>query len=235
MKKVLLYQLLLLISYAAAGQDVYVKAEYPAVVNAGEQFTVMWTVNSGGGEFSAPSFSGFYKLMGPQTSYSSSTQIINGKMSNQTSYSYVYYLQAVKEGVYVLAPATFTLKNKTYASDSMHIEVLSSSAQKQNAASGSNASADGAEVESSGNDLFINLAVSRRDIYLGEPIFATVKIYSRVNIAGVNEINYPSFNSFLKSDIDTPPLTSLRQENVNGTIYGSGVVQQFLLYPQVTG
>jgi hypothetical protein len=235
MKKVLLYQLLLLLSYAAAGQDVYVKAEYPAVVNAGEQFTVMWTVNSGGGEFSAPSFSGFYKLMGPQTSYSSSTQIINGKMSNQTSYSYVYYLQAVKEGVYVLAPATFTLKNKTYASDSMHIEVLSSSAQKQNAASGSNASADGAEVESSGNDLFINLAVSRRDIYLGEPIFATVKIYSRVNIAGVNEINYPSFNSFLKSDIDTPPLTSLRQENVNGTIYGSGVVQQFLLYPQVTG
>ena len=100
------------------------KVEYPSVVTAGQQFNVIWTVNSGGGEFSAPSFNGFYKLMGPQTSYSSSTQIINGKMSHQTSYTYVYYLQAVKEGKFVISPAIFTLKNKTYASDSMHIEVV---------------------------------------------------------------------------------------------------------------
>jgi hypothetical protein len=86
-----------------------------------------------------------------------------------------------------------------------------------------------------GKDLFINLSVNRKEIFLGEPIVATVKIYSRVNISGINEIKYPSFNSLLRSDIETPPLTSLRQENVNGKIYGSGVIQQFLLYPQVTG
>jgi hypothetical protein len=235
MKKALLYQLIYLISYTVSGQDVYVKAEYPAVVNAGDQFTVMWTVNAGGGEFSAPSFNGFYKLMGPQTSYSSSTQIINGKMSNQTSYSYVYYLQAVKEGKFVISPAVFTLKNKTYSSDSIHIEVVGGTSQKQNVTNGSNSLANDTEVESSGKDLFLNLSVNRRDVFLGEPIVATVKIYSRVNIAGINEIKYPSFNSFLRSDIETPPLTSLRQENVNGTIYGTGVIQQFLLYPQVTG
>jgi hypothetical protein len=235
MKKALLYQLIFFISYTVSAQDVYVKAEYPAVVNAGEQFTVMWTVNSGGGEFTAPSFNGLYKLMGPQTSYSSSTQIINGKMSNETSYSYVYYLQAVKEGKYVIAPATFTLKGKTYSSDSMHIEVIGATAQKQNVRSGNNNSPDNEEVESAGRTLFINLSVNRKDVYLGEPIVATIKIYSRANIAGINEIKYPSFNSFLKSDIQTPPLTSLRQENINGTIYGSGVIQQFLLYPQVTG
>ena len=235
MKKVLLYTLIILFSHSVSGQDIFVKAEYPSAVNNGEQFTVMWTVNSGGGEFSAPSFSGFYKVMGPQTSYSSSTQIINGKMSNSTSYSYVYYLQAVKEGKYAIAPATFTLKNKTYSSDSIHIEALGGTFQKQNAATGSNNPVNDSDVESSGNDLFINLSVDHREVYLGEPIVATVKIYSRVNIAGINEINYPSFNSFLKSDINTPPLTSLRQENINGTIYGSGVVQQFLLYPQVTG
>jgi hypothetical protein len=235
MKKALLYQLIFLISYTVSAQDVYVKAEYPTVVNAGDQFTVMWTVNAGGGEFSAPSFNGFYKLMGPQTSYSSSTQIINGKMSNETSYSYVYYLQAVKEGKFIISPAVFTLKNKTYSSDSIHIEVVGGVSQKQKVTSGSNNSTDATEVESSGKDLFINLSVNRREIFLGEPIVATVKIYSRVNIAGINEIKYPSFNSFLRSDIETPPLTSLRQENVNGTIYGSGVIQQFLLYPQVTG
>ena len=235
MKRTLLYFLIFLLSHSVSGQDVYIKGESPSVVNTGDQFTVMWTVNSGGGEFSAPAFNGFYKLMGPQTSYSSSTQIINGKMSTQTSYSYVYYLQAVKEGKYVIAPAVFTLKNKTYSSDSLRIEVVGSTSQKQNSQQANTNSETASEVEANGKDLFINLFVNRKEIYLGEPVVATVKIYSRVNIAGINEIKFPSFNSFLKSDIDTPPLTSLRQENVNGTIYGSGVIQQFLLYPQVTG
>jgi len=235
MKKELLYLLIFFVTHSVSGQDVFIKAESPSVVNAGDQFTVMWTVNSGGGEFSAPAFNGFYKLMGPQTSYSSSTQIINGKMSNQTSYSYVYYLQAVKEGRYVIAPANFTLKNKTYSSDSLHIEVVGSTSQKQGAQQGNINSENDPEVQPAGKDLFINLSVNRREIFLGEPVVATVKIYSRVNIAGINEIKYPAFNSFLKSDIETPPLTSLRQENVNGTIYGSGIIQQFLLYPQVTG
>jgi len=235
MKKELLYLLIFFVTHSVSGQDVFIKAESPSVVNTGDQFTVMWTVNSGGGEFSAPAFNGFYKLMGPQTSYSSSTQIINGKMSNQTSYSYVYYLQAVKEGRYVIAPANFTLKNKTYSSDSLHIEVVGSTSQKQGAQQGNINSENDPEVQPAGKDLFINLSVNRREIFLGEPVVATVKIYSRVNIAGINEIKYPAFNSFLKSDIETPPLTSLRQENVNGTIYGSGIIQQFLLYPQVTG
>ena len=174
--------------------------------------------------------------MGPQTSYSSSTQIINGKMSNQTSYSYVYYLQAVKEGKYVISPATFTLKNKTYASDSMHIEVAGNSSRKQNVPAGANATGnESAGVESSGGDIFVNLSLNRKEVYLGEHIVATVKIYTRVNISGINEIKFPPFNGFLKSDLVTPPLTSLQQENVNGTVYGTGVIQQFLLYPQITG
>ena len=126
MKKVLLYQIFLLMSLSLKAQDVVVKAEYPAQVTAGQQFSVMWTVNAGGGEFTAPLFTGFFKLMGPQTSYSSNTQIINGKMSNETTYSYVYYLQAVKEGKFVIAPAVFKLKNKEYRSDSMNIEVVGS-------------------------------------------------------------------------------------------------------------
>jgi hypothetical protein len=235
MKKLLLYLLYFALSHSASGQDVIIKAEGPSVVNAGDQFTVMWTVNAGGGEFSAPSFNGFYKLMGPQTSYSSNTQIINGKMSNQTSYSYVYYLQAVNEGKFVIAPANFTLKNKTYSSDSLNIEVIGGTSQKQGRTQGNTDTGIDSEVEPSGRSLFINLSVNRKEVFIGEPVVATVKIYSRVNIAGINEIKYPSFNSFLKSDIETPPLTSLRQENVNGTIYGSGVIQQFLLYPQVTG
>jgi hypothetical protein len=235
MKKVLLYQVLIFISFALTGQDVTIKVEYPSVVTTGQQFNLSWTVNSGGGEFSAPSFNGFYKLMGPQTSYSSSTQIINGKMSHETTYTYVYFLQAVKAGKYVIAPAVFTLKNKTYASDSLYIEVVGNQAQNQNSGSAGRSAAENSGVESSGNDIFVNLSLDRKEVYLGEHIVATVKIFTRVNLSGINEIKFPSFEGFLKSEIATPPLTSLKQENVNGTVYGTGVVQYFLLYPQITG
>ncbi len=235
MKKCLLFHIIFLIAFTAESQDVNITADYPEVVREGQQFNITWSVNTGGGEFSAPSFEGFYKLMGPQTSYSSSTQIINGKMSNQTSYSYAYYLQAVKVGKFVIPPATFRLKKNTYTSDSLYIEVISDSSQPQNAASGNTATDDNASVGGGDEDVFVNLSLNRNEIYLGEHVVATVKIFTKVNLSGINEIKYPSFEGFLKSDIATPPLTSLRQENINGTIYGTGIVQSFLLYPQITG
>ena len=218
----------------AEGQELSVSADYPEVVQAGEQFMVSWTINSGGGDFSEPSFTGFYKLVGPQTSYSSSTQIINGKITTRTTYTYVYYLQALKEGKYVIPPAAVSIKNKTYYSDSLRIEVIGTNPTHQNANSPGR-SGNQEQVEETSDDIFVNLSIDKRNVFIGEPIGVTVKIYTRVDITGINEIKYPRFEGFLKTDLDTPPLTSLQRENVNGTIYGTGIVQQFLLYPQFPG
>ncbi len=234
-KKIILFYLTLILPIVVVAQDISVRAEFPEVVRVGQQFSVSWTVNSGGGEFSAPSFDGFYKLMGPQTSYSSSTQIINGKISRETSYTYVYYLQAIKEGKFVISPATFTLKNKTFSSDSLHVEVIGSNSVQQNVATGTGKQTNNDQVNTTGDDIFLNLSLDRKEVFLGEHIVATVKIYTRVDLSGINEIKFPTFEGFMKTDLNTPPLNSLQRENVNGTIYGTGVVQQFLLYPQVSG
>jgi len=87
----------------------------------------------------------------------------------------------------------------------------------------------------SGDDIFIRLLLDKKEVFQGEHIVATVKIYSRLDISGINEIKFPGFEGFLKTDLETPPLTSLIRENINGTIYGTGVVQRFLLYPQISG
>lgn len=232
MKKILIYHLLLFLAATLYSQDIKVEAEYPSVVEAGQQFSVSWTVNTRGGQFSAPSFEGFYKLMGPQTSYSSSTQIINGKVSQKTTYSHLYYLQALEEGSFVIPPASFTFRNKTYYSDSLRIEVVGTVANRQNVQA---AGEEDTRIETANKDLFLDLSVNRREVYIGEHITATIKIYTRVDLSGINEIKYPPFTGFLKTDIETPALTSLKQENIKGTIYGTGVIQQFLLFPQVTG
>jgi hypothetical protein len=234
MKNFLIYLIVALLTLSAEAQDVVLKVEYPAVVTEGQQFNVAWTVNAGGGEFSAPSFNGFYKIMGPQQSSSSFTQYINGKMTREVSFTYVYFLQSVKVGKYVIAPALFKLKNKEYRSDSMHIEVVANASQVQNNPPDNKISGD-QKLNAEGGEIFINLSLSRKEVYVGEHLVAAVKLYTRVNLAGINEIKYPSFNGFLKTDLETPPLKNLTQENVNGTVYGSGLIQQFLLYPQVPG
>jgi hypothetical protein len=233
-KYIILTMIALLLNLFAKGQEISVVADYPEVVRAGEQFSVSWTINSGGGEFSEPSFAGFYKLMGPQTSYSSSTQIINGKISRETSYTYVYYIQALKEGNFVIPPAAITVKNKIYYSDSLRIKVVGGSQVQKNVQGAVRNTTDD-QVEVTGDDIFVNLTLDKRDAFIGENIGVTVKLYTRVDVSGINEIKYPGFVGFLKTDLETPPLTSLQRESINGIIYGTGVVQRFLLYPQIAG
>jgi hypothetical protein len=230
-----LYILALFLTQSLTGQDISVKADYPRVVNLGETFSIFFTINSGGGEFSGPSFDGFYKLMGPQMSYSSSSQNINGKISQQTSYSYMYYFQATNPGKYVVAPGTFRYKNKDYKSDSIFIEVVKNQAGKQVNSNNTTGTEPSGQVNGEGSDLFIRLNVSRNEVFVGEHLIAYVKLYTRVNLGGLNEIKFPAFNGFLRENLDTPPLRSLQEENINGVVYGTGLIQQFLLYPQTTG
>jgi hypothetical protein len=234
-KYIILCFLFILVPFFTNGQDISVKADYPEVVRAGQQFSVSWTINTGDGDFVAPPFTGFYKLMGPQTSYSSSTQIINGKISRETTYAYVFYLQAIKEGKYVIPPALVTVRSKTYSSDSLRIEVISDGGSQQSANAGNGKSNANEQIEEPGEDIFLNLSVDKKEVYIGEHVVATIKIYTKVDLSGISEIKYPGFEGFLKTDLNTPPLTSLKRENINGSIYGTGIVQQFLLYPQISG
>ena len=239
MKRIIFIMSILAISVASLiAQDIVLEAEYPSVVQSGQQFTVTWTVNANNGDFTAPSLDGFYRLMGPSTSYSSSTQIINGKVTRNITNSFTYVLQAMDPGNYTIPGATYTIKNDVYRSDPLTIEVVAgNTAPPRGQTNTNNSQQNPATTRSntSGSQVFLDFIVNKREVYVGEPILATAKIYTRVNLSGISDVKFPSFSGFMKTDLDTPPLNNLVEENVNGTVYGAGVLQQFLLYPQITG
>ncbi len=240
MKRIAIISLLLIVNLMLSGQDIVVTAEAPSVVSVGEQFRVTYTVNSRGGNLVAPEFTDLYKLMGPQTSFSQSTSIVNGKVSQEIKNSFTYYLQATKEGRFTIEPAVYQEKKKEYKSRPITVEVIAGDIPEKSE-NGVNQEADQNNVTSaqnnriSGSDLYVRLLVNRSKVTMGEYIVATLKIYSRVNISGLQEVNYPDFNGFLKTDLETTPLRSLERENVNGQIYNTGVLQRFLIYPQKSG
>lgn len=217
----------------AVGQEVTVSVDIPKVVAVGEQFRVVWTVNKRGGEFSAPAFNDFYLLSGPQTSFSSSTSIINGKVTSEVKNSFTYYLQATRQGSFTLGSAIYSEGKKEYKSEPVVIDVVES---KDVAAARKSTTGEAAVKNSEpGEEMFLRLLIDRSTVYMGEHIVATLKIYSKTNISGIRDYKIPDFNGFLKEDLETPQVTSLASENVNGEIYGSAVLQRYLLFPQRAG
>lgn len=234
MRLLMLWAMTVACTLFTSAQEIRVKASAPEVVAVGQQFRLVYEINTREGKFVPPPLDDFEVLMGPSTSYSQSTQIINGKISSQVSYTYTYILAAMKEGEYTLPPATLQLKKKTVQSDPLKITVVASGQQNQAAPAQPGQPSTQTPVNKN-KDLFVRLLVNKKEVYLGEPVAVTLKIYSRVNLTGIEEVKLPGLDGFLKQDIPTPQLKALQREYIDGELYGTGVMARYLLFPQKTG
>jgi hypothetical protein len=212
-------------------QKVTFTASSQNVVAVGEQFRLNYKLNNRGSNFQAPNLKGFRVLAGPNASNSSSISIVNGQMTKEISTTYSYVLQAVKEGKYKITPAKITVNDKTYNSNTLKIEVVKGGAKaNQNTGNSQNNQAGVSE-----KDLFIKISPNKRKVFLGEPIALTLKVYTRVDLADLQNAEFPEYKGFYSQDIKTPDNITLQRENINGVIYNTALLDKVLLYPQRTG
>ncbi len=228
---------LLLASWAFSfAQDVEFSVSAPNVVSVGEQFRVVFKLNARPQEMNPPAFDKFYILAGPSTSTSSSIQIVNGQMTQTYEFSYTYILEAVEEGQFTICSATARVSNKEYKTNPVEIEVVKGTTRQSapSRAQQGEPAQPSSEQESSEN-IFVDIEFDRQTAYRGQPILATLSIYTRTNIAGFEEFKFPAFDGFWNQDVETPNNISFQRVNVNGRIYNMGVLKKYLLFPQRTG
>lgn len=222
-------------------QEVKFTAQATNIIEVGEQFRLIFSVNTKGTDLKMPPLTDFNVLSGPSTSSSTSMQVINGQMSQSSSYSYTYILQGIKTGKYTIAPATITVNGKQYKSNSLSIEVVKGSGANtggsvqagMNQTNKGTANTNNADVK--GEDLFVRVNVDKTSVYQGEPLMATIKVYTKVNLAGFENMKFPAFKGFFSQDMETPANVSLQRENLNGQIYNVGLLKRVVLYPQKSG
>ncbi|UCH13535.1 MAG: protein BatD [Bacteroidales bacterium] len=210
----------------------------PRVLRTGEQFQLVYEINTSASELEVPEFKDFQLLGGPSTGSSSSIQFQNGKTTRTVKYTYTYYLLAIKEGTFTIPSASAKIKRDTYKSNSVQIEVVKDRSGTQTTApSGQPAEKSGAGADTpSGENLFIRLHVNKTSAYVGEQIIAWIKIYSKVNLSQVDpNFKGPDFKGFYQQPVEIQALRSLERENVNGEIYGTGILRKVVLFPQRTG
>lgn len=234
MKKIVSLFITLLIAISAFSQ-VNFTATAKKVVATGERFRLTYTVNAKGSNFKAPAINGASVLSGPNQSSSSSVQIINGQVSQEVNNSYSYILVANEEGKINIPAAVINVDGKQYKSNTLTIEVVKSSAQASQKNTQSSNSNQTQSASVSDDDLFVKVTLNKTNVYVGEPVVATLKVYTRAKLSNFKDYKFPSFSGFYTAILEEPDRISLERENINGQIYETGLFRKILLYPQKSG
>lgn len=212
-------------------------ASAPATVQAGQQFQYTIQGNEQG-QIQLPAMSDFDLLAGPFTSYSSSTQWVNGKMKAETVASYTYVLRGRTAGEFVIPPSKVKIRKDLHETNEVKVTVTASTTDPVNNSTPASAvnTPSSQNISAEGNDdqpVFLRVIPSRTSMYVGEQFVAELKVYTKVNTrpsGGQKEVPY---EGFYKHTLD-PDQTSSR-EVINGEQHVTQVLQRHILIPQKAG
>lgn len=237
MKKLFLAIFIGMQALVAAAQTT-MRVDVPNVVAADEQFNVTFIIegdeNPAG--FSWSQGDDFQLIWGPQQGRSTSVQIINGKRTKSSQFTYTYILMPKKTGKFTIPAATADFKGgKTISSGTAEIEVVANGGTSSSGGGNAGSPSVASNGTISDDDLFMRFTFSRSDVVVGEPIVATLKLYQRVNIAGFEDARFPAFNGFWSQEVEAPTNIEFQRENVDGNIYNSAVLRKYVLIPQQEG
>lgn len=235
MRKKSLYLLIVLLLASGGSvwsQKIKFTTSAPKKIGTGQRFKLTYTLNADGSGFEINNLSGFNVLSGPSRYSNSSISIVNGRSTQSLSTTWTYVLQPKKVGKFTLPSASITASDgKKYSSNTVAIEVVKGNAPAANQKGGQG----GNKPKIKGDDLFVRLNVSGKNLYRGEHLIATVKLYTRIDLSGINESKFPAYNGFWTEDYYTADRLNFKREQVNGKPYNVATIKRSVLIPQRSG
>jgi BatD DUF11 like domain len=224
---------------------ILVKAQKPftsivpqSAVVAGEAFQVQYVVEDGSkaSNFNAPVFQGFRVVSGPNV-YSGTTT--NGNTLRQSK-NFVITLVALKPGRFIIPGAVIKIDGKQVKSNSSFIEVLSNEVALKRFDKETMGNSDyflrpGENVQDKiRKNLFLKVLVDKRSCFVGEPVLATFKLYSRLESKS-DIIKNPGFYGFTVYDMVNLADNQVATERVNGKPFDVHIIRKVQLYPLQAG
>lgn len=220
-------------------------------VPVNQNFQVTFTVENGNAKsLTPPSFADFQVLNGPSTSQNMT--IINGSVSQSVSYSYI--LRPKKEGSFKIGKASANIEGVNVESNEVSISVTGPVQQQaqqqrrdpfsdpffgddpfeQQAQQQPQMSNEDIQKEIKDN-VFVRIVTDKNNVFIGEPVTATIKLYFRLGIGSVGMNKSPSFDGFWSQEVQMPKQPKQKVETINGQQFYEADIQQYNLYPQRAG
>ncbi len=204
----------------AQNQNIFYANASSLDVVEGTSFKIDFTMNNiKGTNFRPPSLKDFQVVSGP--SQNSNYSNLNGKVSQQLIFSYI--LAPKKPGKYTIQGATCTYNGKQIKTQALEITVKKRDSKSLKALG-----------LPSDEDIFVRIELSKDTAYMGEKVELAYKLYTRKSVQNYDiksESDYDGF--FVRSERGNKQRSV--QEEVDGKIYNTQVLEKRLLYPQQTG
>lgn len=233
-----LYRLLvagfLLLSFSATAQVKLSIIPSKTVVQQNESFQLQFVIEGASqvDDFIPPAFRNFEQMSGFEqtTGYT----WVNGALSEYMTYSIM--LRPKIKGRLPIASAIVKAKGKTYTSSPISIFVKEAIASKQVEEErpdyylmpGENVK------EKISKNLFIKAAVDKHNCYVGEPVLATFKLFTRLDSES-KVVKRPSLNGFSVVDMEEPEAGFFSKEMYNGKMYNCYLIRKVQLFPLQSG
>jgi len=203
-------------------------------------------------QITPPVFKNFVVISGPNQE--SGMTMVNGNVKQYISLNYI--LKPKSSGNFTIAPAMAKADGKEIKSNAVAVQV--SNTLSSNNSGGNNFNSPFAGInpfedapaenqftdnilkkgenaaEKVSRNMFVKLELDKTSCYVGEPIIATYKLYTRLKSES-NLVKNPSFNGFSVIDLQQPDNVSYKKEKVNGREYNVYIIRRAQLYPLQTG
>ena len=235
MRKIVVFAAVCISALSALGQT-KMTVEAPRVVTVGTPFNMVFSVNALASlsDFSPPLLDAFIVRAGPSLYTSQGINIVNGKQTSSVSTRYTFTVEAKQEGAITIGSGSVVVEGKTIKNEPVTIEAIKGEAPPQGGSTVPNE-----RTQSTGGvsdqDLFMRLELNKTNVVRGEPITASLKLYTNVQIEGFSDWRFPTFNGFWSQETEAPQSVNFIEENVGGRIYHVALLRRYVLLPQQTG
>lgn len=217
------------------------KVQAPSQVSANQQyFQVRYTIQSDdASNFREPATSDFELLAAPGVSTYSNTINVNGRVSSSSSTTYTLTYRAKKKGQFTLPAASVQVGGKTIRSRGVSITVDGTPSSAPSAGGGASApQPSGGQTAGSfsDKDLYVRASLDRTTVYEQEAVLLTYKFFAAPHV-GLNNISLaekPDFKGIVSQEIPIREIQPTR-EQIGGRTMITGVMQQYLLFPNQAG
>ena len=185
-------------------------------------------------EFTPPSFRNFELLSG--IDQTNGWTWVNGSLTEYTSYTVL--LRAKLKGKIPIASAIVKAKGKVFTSAPFVIFVTDAGSGTTSAIEeekpdyyllpGENAK------DKIAKNLFVRATIDKRTCYVGEPVLATFKLFTRLDSES-KVTKRPSLNGFSVIDVEEPEAGIFSKEIVNGRLFNCYLIRKVQLFPLQAG
>ena len=252
-QKIFLF-IFLLAGYATKAQVKFTASVSPAEIGKDEYTQLKLMVENAAEvqQIIPPNLKNFIIVSGPNQE--SGMTMINGAVKKYIALNFVLKPKAV--GNFIIAGALAKADGVDFKSNSVGIKVTAKSSGNNAGSNALNSPFSGMDPfaepppRSSYNDyilrrgenpmekikknMFVRAQVDKASCYVGEPIVATFKLYTRLKSES-NMIKNPSFNGFSVIDLQQPNDMSSHVEKMEGREYNVYTIRKAQLYPLLPG